>query len=104
MLPDSARGDTDVLEPETIIVPTLGMARWLKDRIALRDGVCANVQCAYVAEFLGLSLLRSCPTCRRARPSIPRSSPGACASASGPLPEIPEYRALTHSTEAKVDN
>ena len=49
---NSAHRDTDVLRPKTIIVPSLGMARWLKDRTALREGVCANVECPYLGEFI----------------------------------------------------
>ena len=37
----------------------------------------------------GRAFRHSCPTCRRARPSIPRSSPGACSSASGRCPRCP---------------
>ena len=36
--------------PETLIVPSLGRAG--SDRIALRDGVCANLECVYLAEFI----------------------------------------------------
>jgi exodeoxyribonuclease V gamma subunit len=42
----------DVLEPEVVVVPSAGVARWLKYRLAERHGVCANVEFPYPAQFI----------------------------------------------------
>ncbi len=41
-----------VLTPETIIVQSQGMARWLSLRLAQRLGVSANLDCAFPAAFI----------------------------------------------------
>ncbi|MCB9520840.1 MAG: exodeoxyribonuclease V subunit gamma [Myxococcales bacterium] len=42
----------DALEPDTVIVHSPGMEAWLSQQIALRLGVCANVDFPYPAHFL----------------------------------------------------
>ncbi|MGH8478668.1 MAG: exodeoxyribonuclease V subunit gamma [Gammaproteobacteria bacterium] len=94
LLADPARYDTDVLEPETIIVPSLGMARWLKDRIALHDGVCANVHCSYLAEFLWRSFSALLPDVPARSPFDPEVIAWYVFERLGALPEVPEYGPL----------
>ncbi len=91
---NAAREDTEVLQPETLIVPSLGMTRWLKARIALCDGVCANVQRAYLAEFIWRSFSALLPDV----PARSRFDPDVIAwrlfERLGALPQIPEYGPL----------
>ena len=44
------------LAPETVIVQSRGMARWLALEMAGRQGVCANLQCPFPATFVWLGL------------------------------------------------
>jgi exodeoxyribonuclease V gamma subunit len=94
LLADAARRDTDVLRPETLIVPSLGMARWLKDRIALRDGVCANVECPYLGEFIWKSFSALLPDVPARSPFDPEVIAWCVFERLGALPEVPEYGPL----------
>ena len=94
LLADPARRDTDVLRPETLIVPSLGMARWLKDRIALRDGVCANVECPYLGEFIWKSFSALLPDVPARSPFDPEVIAWCVFERLGALPEVPEYGPL----------
>lgn len=53
---------------DTVIVPSVGVGRWLRHRIAARTGVCAQVQ----VEFAGRFLWRACGL---ALPGLPARSP-----------------------------
>src|SRR5438874_1064015 len=41
------------LEPELVIVPSLGLRRWLSLELARINGVCANVSFPFLADFIG---------------------------------------------------
>src|SRR3984893_13899688 len=41
-----------VLEPEIIVVQSLGMGRWLSLELAKQQGICANVQFPFPQTFL----------------------------------------------------
>jgi len=41
-----------LLTPETVIVQSQGMARWLSLELARRQGVCANLDCPFPAAFI----------------------------------------------------
>lgn len=94
LLSDPARRDMDVLRPETIIVPSLGMARWVRNRIADSDGVCANVQCSYLAEFLWKSFSALLPDVPARSPFDPEVIAWCVFERLGALPEVPEYGPL----------
>jgi exodeoxyribonuclease V gamma subunit len=64
-LADAAAG---VLEPEVVVVPSSGVARWLKYRLADRHGVCANVAFPYPAQFIWRLFARLLP-------EVPETSP-----------------------------
>jgi len=42
------------LTPELVVVPSLAMRRWLSFEIARLNGVCANVDFPFLADFIGL--------------------------------------------------
>lgn len=56
------------LEPDVVIVPSAGVARWLKYRLADRQGVCANVDFPYPAQFIWQLF-------GRLLPDVPTTSP-----------------------------
>ena len=41
-----------VLQPEIVVVQSLGMGRWLSLRLAEEQGICANVQFPFPQRFL----------------------------------------------------
>lgn len=38
--------------PETVVVQSRGMARWLALELAQRQGICANLECPFPATFV----------------------------------------------------
>ncbi|MBI4754017.1 MAG: exodeoxyribonuclease V subunit gamma [Betaproteobacteria bacterium] len=56
------------LAPQVVIVPSAGMGRWLKYRWAQRQGVCANVECLFPAQFIWQLF-------HRVLPDVPERSP-----------------------------
>lgn len=63
--PEPAVGD---LRPQTIVVPSAAIARWLKYAIADRKGVCCNIDFPYPAQFIWR-------TFADVLPEIPATSP-----------------------------
>ena len=93
LLADPARRDTDVLRPETLIVPNLGMARWLKDRNALRMGY-VRTSSPYLGEFIWKSFSALLPDVPARSPFDPEVIAWRVFERLGALPEVPEYGPL----------
>ncbi|CAN5212684.1 exodeoxyribonuclease V subunit gamma [soil metagenome] len=65
---DAAHGDVLDLAADVVIVPSLGMGRWLRERLAHRNGVAMQIDTPYLARYV-LELAM------RAMPGLPTQSP-----------------------------
>ncbi|MBW6495726.1 MAG: exodeoxyribonuclease V subunit gamma, partial [Burkholderiaceae bacterium] len=51
----------DPFTEDVVVVPSLGVGRWLQQRLARRDGVCARVSIEFPGRFLWRLLERAVP-------------------------------------------
>jgi hypothetical protein len=80
---------SDPLVPETLLVPSLGMQRWLQLELAREQGIAANLDFKLPASFVWQLVSRVFPDVpRRARRLILRCWPG------GRLDALPRIAAL----------
>ncbi|CAN5706398.1 exodeoxyribonuclease V subunit gamma [soil metagenome] len=49
------------LKPEIVVVPSLGLSRWLTQQLATRHGICANIQFLFAQKFVATLLDEALP-------------------------------------------
>lgn len=64
----AAPGAGDALQPMRLVVPSLGIGRWLKYRLAAMHGIAAGIDAQYPAQFIWREVERALPGVAAASP------------------------------------